>query len=280
MRPGETDEVLRTDASALSTQAAKDQARAAVKFAEAAAESALNETEKAKHGQSMLTEHERKWRLARAYSRVVAAKRALKIAERRSDLITEFIRGTWPWLDDKINVYRHSLLLQWILDKVFVIEAELNQPEMRQSSSYEGPNMETPRRDQDGRIEENRRSSRLKRRREMNTCGVGALTPESRPSKGNRSDDAGCDGPSAKRLRNTGTRSSLSPCCSWKRHTDTETWDLWVGEAERIYSEAAVTSSQRSTGGPPLPSLSNEALKNPNATILHTFIHFTWSVDS
>lgn len=55
LRQGETDETLRTIASACGTQTAKDQARAAVEYAEAAAKSAVKETEKAKRGQSMLT---------------------------------------------------------------------------------------------------------------------------------------------------------------------------------------------------------------------------------
>jgi hypothetical protein len=116
-----------------------------VKFAEAAANAALRETEKAKHGQFKRTMQERKRRLVRAHPRLIPAKQALRMIERRCDLTREFIQGTW--LREKRNTYRHSLLLQWILEQVPVIEAELNQP--------------TPRRDQDGKVAENRRSARL-----------------------------------------------------------------------------------------------------------------------
>ncbi|KAB5513039.1 hypothetical protein GE09DRAFT_1047315 [Coniochaeta sp. 2T2.1] len=159
LRPGETDEFLRTDESSLGRQTAKDQARAAVKFAEAAANAALRETEKAKHGQSRLTVQERKRRLARAHSRLGPAKQALKMIMRRCDLIREFIKGTWPWLREKRNVYRHGLLLHWILEQVPVIEAELNQPKMTEGGSHGGRDVATPRSDQDSKIAENRRSA-------------------------------------------------------------------------------------------------------------------------
>jgi hypothetical protein len=204
LRPGETDETLRTTESSFRSQTEEDQARDAVKFAEAAANAALRETEKSKHGQSMLTVQERKRRLARAHSRLVPAKQALKMIMRRNDLITEFIQGTWPWLTEKENIYRHSLLLQWILEHVPVIEAQLNQPKMTESSSHEGRDVETPRRDQDVKVEENRRSARLNRRGQISSHGAGALVRERGPSKRDRPDDTVCDGRSAKRLRSSG----------------------------------------------------------------------------
>lgn len=129
-------------------------------------------------------------------------------------------------MEQKRNVYRHSLLLQWILEKVNIIDAELNQPKMGENSSYEGPDMETPKRDHNGRIRENRRSSRLRRRREMSTWGAGALTQERVPSKRASPDDARCDRPSVKRLRGSGSEAASRYVVSGKDIQTQRPWGL------------------------------------------------------
>lgn len=230
LRPGETDEFLRTIASSCSRQTAIDQATAAVKLAEAAANAALRESEKARHGQSNLTVQERKRGLARAHSRLVPAKQALKVILRRCDLITEFIQETWPWLHQKRNVYRYSLLLQWILEQVPVIEAEMNQPRMTESSSHGRLDVETLRRDQDSKIEEDQRSARLQRRGEMSTSGAGALVQDNGPPKRGRPDDTECDGRSTKRLRRSRRQAVSRHVSSGK---DIETRGSGIPEVER-----------------------------------------------
>ncbi|KAK3305051.1 uncharacterized protein B0T15DRAFT_187720 [Chaetomium strumarium] len=136
LRPGETDETLRTTESAFRRQGERDQTWKAVASAEAAAKAALSETVRAKTRRSRFTKQERTQRLAAAHSRLVQAKDALKTIKRRSDLITEFIRGTWDYQEEKRNLQRQRLLLQWILEQVPLIEAELNQPKVAEGVSH------------------------------------------------------------------------------------------------------------------------------------------------
>ncbi|KAK4097009.1 hypothetical protein N658DRAFT_489536 [Parathielavia hyrcaniae] len=58
----------------------------------------------------------------------LSAKEALRMLERRSDLIINFIRGNWDLPKQKNNLHRQRRLLQWILEQVPLIEAELNEP--------------------------------------------------------------------------------------------------------------------------------------------------------
>ncbi|KAL2171812.1 hypothetical protein VTG60DRAFT_1509 [Thermothelomyces hinnuleus] len=148
LRPGETDENLRTIESAARLQAEEDQARKAVTSAEAAAKAALSETEKAKVGRSRLTTEERKRRLAVAHSRLVAAKEARKALEIRGDLITDFIRGTWDYAEQKRNIYRQRVRLQWALEQLPLIEAELD--ESNGSRAGRGAKRSKPRQSNDG----------------------------------------------------------------------------------------------------------------------------------
>ncbi|KAK4151489.1 hypothetical protein C8A00DRAFT_45301 [Chaetomidium leptoderma] len=138
LRPGETDETLRTTESAFRRASEREQAQKAVASAEAAAKTALSETEKAKIGRSRFTKPQRTQKLAAAHSRVVGAKEALKTIRRRGDLITEFIRGTWDYPEEKRNLHRQRLLLQWILEQVPLIEAELNEPKVAEGGSRAG----------------------------------------------------------------------------------------------------------------------------------------------
>ncbi|KAI8958177.1 hypothetical protein F5Y11DRAFT_50777 [Daldinia sp. FL1419] len=141
LRPGETDKSLRTTESAFRCQTEEDQATKAVASAEAAANAAVAETEKAKYGRSSLTQHERKRKLGEAHSRLIRARQTLKATKRRGDLITEFIRGTRPYQGEKENIYRHSILLQWILAQVPLIEAELQESKAAKGSLGQRPSV-------------------------------------------------------------------------------------------------------------------------------------------
>jgi hypothetical protein len=56
-----------------------------------------------------------------------AAKERLKRIEGRDDLITKYIRGTFKYVDAKKDAARHSALVQWALEQVSFIEAEITQ---------------------------------------------------------------------------------------------------------------------------------------------------------
>lgn len=188
LRTDETDESISTTASALRRQSEEDQARAAVKAAEAAVFAALGETQKAKQGRSGLPKKERIRRLTAAHSKLISAQRALKAIKTRNNLITEFVRKTLSYYAKKRDVYRHSLLLPWILAQVPVIEAELNKVNQNENALMN----------------------------QASSLSVDAPTPETTPSKHSRPDepvcggrrlkrgrpdDAECHGPSSKRLR-------------------------------------------------------------------------------
>jgi hypothetical protein len=137
LRPLETEEYLFTDEASRRRQSEWNEGRRAVQSAEAAAEAALAETEKAKTGRSRLSVQERKRRLAAAHSRVVAAKEAWKPIKRRHVLIGEFMRGIHEYLLAKDDVYCQGVLLQWILAQVPLIEAELNETKVADAPARE-----------------------------------------------------------------------------------------------------------------------------------------------
>ncbi|OAA58603.1 hypothetical protein SPI_06676 [Niveomyces insectorum RCEF 264] len=125
LRPGETEETIRTDGHAFGRQAEKDRAAKAVKAAEAAARAALVESEKAKSGRSRFTTEQRKRNLVKVTAKLVAARKTQTTLIRRSELIREFILATYPYRDTKKRISSHGFLLQWILDQVPLIEAEM-----------------------------------------------------------------------------------------------------------------------------------------------------------
>ncbi|KAK4152083.1 hypothetical protein C8A00DRAFT_16590 [Chaetomidium leptoderma] len=208
LRPGETDETLGTIESAFRRQGEKDQAGEAVASAEAAAKAAVSETEKAKTGRSSFTEQQRTRRLAAAHYRLVAAKEALKTIKRRGDLITEFIRETWDYPEEKRNLHRQRLLLQWILEQVPLIEAELNEPKVAGGGSRAGRGAKRGRLYQDAEVTDDRRPTKRKRGESSSLANdTGPSAQARKPSKRGRRDGTGHERPS-KRLRNDGQDST------------------------------------------------------------------------
>jgi hypothetical protein len=64
--------------------------------------------------------------LAITNPKLVAAKRHLG-RSRQGHLITECITGTWDYETAKTDIERHGVLLQWVLEQVPLIEAELSE---------------------------------------------------------------------------------------------------------------------------------------------------------
>lgn len=175
LRPSETEEYLLTDESAFQRHSEWSVARRALKSAKEAANAALAETEKAKHGRSSLSTEERKRRLAAALSRVNTAKESWEVTKRRADLIREFIVGIRDYRVAKDDVYRQGVLLQWILEQVPLVEAELSEVNelesepslasasslcVAQQASLPRPAKDTSRKTRSGRIAKNAAQTR------------------------------------------------------------------------------------------------------------------------
>ncbi|KAL2256262.1 hypothetical protein VTK26DRAFT_1919 [Humicola hyalothermophila] len=208
LRPGETEETLRTTESSLRRQGEEDQAGKAVASAEAAAKAAVLETEKAKTGRSRFTKQERIQRLEAAHSKLVAAKEALKTTKRRGDLITEFIRGTWDYREAKRGLHRQRLLLQWILEQVPLIEAELNEPKVAEGGSRARRGAKRSSLHRDDQLTDDWRPTKRKRgERSMRTDHTEFSAQARKAPKHGRRDDTTHERP-LKRLRGDGQDSA------------------------------------------------------------------------
>ncbi|KAH6614516.1 hypothetical protein B0J18DRAFT_302200 [Chaetomium sp. MPI-SDFR-AT-0129] len=202
LRPGETDETLRTTKSALQRQGEKDRASNAVVSAKAAAKAAVSETERAKTGRSRFTEPQRKQRLAAAHSRLVAAKEVRKTIMRRGDLITEFIRGTWDYQRAKRNLRRQHLLLQWILEQMPLIEAELNEPKVAKGGPHAGRGGKRSRLHQDDQVTNDWRPTKRMRGESSPLADGLGFSAQARQSPKSGQHDVATYGRRSKRIRN------------------------------------------------------------------------------
>lgn len=111
--------------SAMRTQAEEDQAWGAVQKARAKAKNVYTSTQLAPNLLS-ISKPERIQRLHEANHKLVAAQVWLKSANKRGDLITEFVRSTFGFASAKEDAARHRVLLSWILAQFPLIEAELS----------------------------------------------------------------------------------------------------------------------------------------------------------
>ncbi|KND88475.1 hypothetical protein TOPH_06873 [Tolypocladium ophioglossoides CBS 100239] len=102
----------------------KDQAWEAQKAAELEAEKAYISTQVDRHRLS-IPGLKRIQMLQEANNRLVAAQKSYEFSERRSYLITNFIRGTFDYINAKKDAARHAILVQWILEQASLVEAEL-----------------------------------------------------------------------------------------------------------------------------------------------------------
>ncbi|AEO63071.1 uncharacterized protein THITE_2107924 [Thermothielavioides terrestris NRRL 8126] len=204
LRPGETEEYLLTDESALQRQTERDQAEMAVKSAEEFGEAALRETAKAKMDprRSRYTKEERTRRLAAAHSRLMAAKASLRATTKRTDLIADFIRESQFYREKKRHVLSHSLLLQWLRDQMPLVEAELVGSKEASNSSVADRDAEVGR-ERESEVASARKTAKRKRLNQPNMLPGDPSLParEEESSKRVRHDDAMHDTPPSKRVR-------------------------------------------------------------------------------
>ena len=127
LRPGETDESLRTGASAMRRGHEEQAAAEAVELAESAASVAAS---------SDVSSRESLQKAANA--KLDNAKALLKRTKRRGDLILEFLSETEEYAVARKALERQDVLLQWVLEQVPLIEAELNESGMNGGGSHHG----------------------------------------------------------------------------------------------------------------------------------------------
>ena len=172
LRPGETEEYLLTDESSLLRQSELIRAQEALNAVEADAKAILIEYEEVNKGRGKLGRAECFRKMTSISSRFAPAREALKAAEKRNP-ITQFIMETGEYMNAKHDVYRHSVLLSWVLEQVPLVEAEIAEakvteprstPDMAdapalqhtaQAASSPQPTKDTSRKTQGGRITKN-----------------------------------------------------------------------------------------------------------------------------
>lgn len=127
IRPGETEEDMRTFASGMKGQAEEDQAREAVERATATGNQIYILTQLSARRLS-IPQPERVRLLREAAHKVRTAKAKLESVTKRLDLRSDFLRGTYDFKIAKEDVANLETLLPWVLEQIPLIESEMSQP--------------------------------------------------------------------------------------------------------------------------------------------------------
>ncbi|KAJ6436761.1 reverse transcriptase [Purpureocillium lavendulum] len=126
LRPLDTPESVRSDASALARARERCLAEKDIASAKASADSALMPTRTAIKNPTVanISGSGRKTLLANALHRLETAKGCLRTINKRNKLITDFVRQTWDYDEAKRNAARQKDLLQWILERMPAVGAK------------------------------------------------------------------------------------------------------------------------------------------------------------
>ncbi|KAI0549732.1 hypothetical protein F4679DRAFT_595523 [Xylaria curta] len=125
LRPHETKEFVRTMASPMERQAEEDQAMKAVQMAKSEAMRIYVSTQEDPE-RLRIPKAKRISMLEVGTEKLIAAKRRFGQIQSRNDRITEFIRATFDYAGARRHTARHRVLVQWVLDQVPLVEAEMN----------------------------------------------------------------------------------------------------------------------------------------------------------
>lgn len=120
--PGETLELISRFEHGFQLDREKRDAKNAIRVAEAevlAAQEVLDTTGQSLHRQGQATA------LAQAKARLNKVTEAAKAVEKRYELISNFVSAKHPYEKAKGDAEQHKILLQWILDQIPLIEAEI-----------------------------------------------------------------------------------------------------------------------------------------------------------
>ncbi|KAK0368126.1 hypothetical protein CLIM01_14519 [Colletotrichum limetticola] len=134
LKPHETREFVRTDASGMEREKEKDQARKAYERAESEAKQIYVLTQEDPK-RLRIPKQKRISMMKYGTEKLLAARRRLEQARSESFLIVQFVRATSGYAGAKRDAARHRNLVQWVLEQVPLIEAETNPFTTNQSES-------------------------------------------------------------------------------------------------------------------------------------------------
>lgn len=124
VRPHETPESVRTVESSRQEQAEEDGAQAAVEMATLEAGKVYKTTQQDPQ-RLRIPRSKRTLMMRTATNKLNAAKERLQWVKRRNEEIIAFVQGTFGYVDAKKDASRQSKLVQWALEQVPSIEAEM-----------------------------------------------------------------------------------------------------------------------------------------------------------
>ncbi|KAK7403871.1 hypothetical protein QQX98_010375 [Neonectria punicea] len=127
LRPHETKEFVRTTASPMERQNEEDMAWKAVQRAESEAKRIYVLTQEDPK-RLRISKAKRISMLKHGTERLLAAKQRFEQIRSRNHRIGDFIRATFDYDEAKRDAARHRVLVQWVLDQVPLVEAEMNPP--------------------------------------------------------------------------------------------------------------------------------------------------------
>ncbi|KAM4062850.1 hypothetical protein HRG_007667 [Hirsutella rhossiliensis] len=133
LRPHETEESVRTLASAMKAQAEDDRAKKAVQQAMSEAKKVYTLTQQDPKRLD-IPKAKRISMMKAATVKLNAAKARRESVKRRNDRVTAFVRATFDYVGAKKDAARHSILLPWVLEQVPLIETEVIQSETHKAS--------------------------------------------------------------------------------------------------------------------------------------------------
>ncbi|KAI0193988.1 hypothetical protein EV127DRAFT_405609 [Xylaria flabelliformis] len=128
LKPGETVDFMQTDACEMQLLRELNQAEEAWKRAVSKGEQVYESTQLDPNRLS-IPKGERCRRLQAATREVLAARASQDFIKKRRDLIFAFCNDTRDYMKSEKDASRHSILVQWVLDQVPLVEAELAQSE-------------------------------------------------------------------------------------------------------------------------------------------------------
>lgn len=124
LRPHETNEFVRTDASSMECERDKGQTRKDVQRAESEAKRIYILTQEDPN-RLHIPQRKRISMMNNSRENLLAARQRSEQAQKRSHLIVQFVRATFGYAQAKRDATRHRTLVQWVLDQVPLIESEV-----------------------------------------------------------------------------------------------------------------------------------------------------------
>ncbi|KAF3768225.1 hypothetical protein M406DRAFT_349700 [Cryphonectria parasitica EP155] len=209
LRPFETEEYICEFKSVFQRQHEEDQAAQALRSARSAAE----DVPRRARGDSSSSRHTsaaRMQRMEAARSRLEAAEEALALIKRRNDLIGEFKRATEDYCIEKREMGHDRIRMQWVLDQVPLVEAELNgaRPAGGTEATRNHDDHDDDGDDEAAYDQTTKRQRRERIKRQKRDAGEPGPTPGARPKRSR--EDAADNRLSLKRLkRRSGDGDSL-----------------------------------------------------------------------